>query len=68
MIPSISCAHTSTFLFGITSDDDDEDEDEDEDEDDDDDEAEEEEASIHKEGTSEHDNEPCGIPFLWVPQ
>ena len=55
MIPSISCAHTSTFLFDDASDDEDDDEDDDDDED---------EASIHNEGTSEHDNEPCGIPFL----
>jgi len=53
MIPSISCAHTSTFLPHSN------------DEDDDvtaaDDEA---TASVNETSESEQDNEPCGIPFL----
>ena len=53
MMPSMSCALTSTFLFGI----------------DDDDESEEVDVnvnvvSIHNGATSEHDKEPYGMPFL----
>ena len=69
MIPSISCAHTSTFLFGIASDDDDEDDEDDEDDADDGSEEEVDVEFIHidediDERSESEDKEPCGIPFL----